>query len=131
VEITESDGLDETMRGLVGGALGSGPAIAAVYSIGGGNKATVAAFAERGRACRVFVGHDLDDDNRALLRDGAISAELHHDLAHDMRRACQIVMQAHHALAGESAPAGASAVQVITPHNIPPAMVARPAGHRA
>jgi LacI family transcriptional regulator len=132
IEITESDGLDTTMRGLVGDVLDAEPGVRAVYSIGGGNKATVEAFAERGRTCRVFVGHDLDDDNRGLLRDGRISAVLHHDLAHDMRRACQIVMQAHHALSGDVAPTGASAIQVITPHNVPPGHAESPSvGHRA
>jgi LacI family transcriptional regulator len=90
-----------------------------VYSIGGGNKATVETFDALGRGCRVFVAHDLDDDNRALLRDGRISAVLYHDLAHDMRHACQIIMQAHHALPPGVVATGPSAIQVVTPHNIP------------
>jgi LacI family transcriptional regulator, galactose operon repressor len=133
VEITESDGLDSTMRGLVGDVLDAEPDVCAVYSIGGGNTATVEAFALRNRECRVFIGHDLDDDNRALLRDGTMSAVLHHDLATDMRRACQLVMQAHHALGRDSSPTGASAIQVITPHNIPTGPTSPPssAGRRA
>jgi ABC-type sugar transport system substrate-binding protein len=43
VEIDNSDGLDETMRGLVLAALESDPEINAVYSIGGGNMAIVEA----------------------------------------------------------------------------------------
>ena len=47
IEIDNSDGLDETMRGLVLAALDTNPHISAVYSIGGGNMAIVEAFASR------------------------------------------------------------------------------------
>jgi LacI family transcriptional regulator len=118
VDVTETGGLDEAQRDLVLAALDSDPTIAAVYSIGGGNVATVAAFAERRRACAVFIGHDLDHDNTRLLRDGHLSAVLHHDLNHDMRRACQIIMQAHRALPGPIV-SWPSSIQVVTPHNVP------------
>jgi LacI family transcriptional regulator len=94
------------------------PTINAVYSIGGGNNAIVEAFQSRHRTCLVFVGHDLDQDNTQLLRDGHLSAVLHHDLNQDMRRACHAIMQAHRALpgAGHSWP---SNIQIITPYNAP------------
>ena len=41
----------------------------------------------------MFIGHDLDDDNLALLRAGRLSAVLHHDLHHDLHMACLSVMQ--------------------------------------
>ena len=44
VEISESDGLDERLYDLVLAAVRADPRINAVYSIGGGNRATVAAF---------------------------------------------------------------------------------------
>lgn len=118
VEINETDGLDSTMRGLATTALEGGPAISAVYSIGGGNRAIVEAFARLERECRVFVAHDLDADNVKLLRDGSVSVVLHHDLGQDMRRACQAIMQAHRVLPGapHSLP---SNIQVITPYNLP------------
>jgi LacI family transcriptional regulator len=118
VEINETDGLDSTMRGLATTALEGGPAISAVYSIGGGNRAIVEAFARLERECRVFVAHDLDADNVQLLRDGSVSVVLHHDLGQDMRRACQAIMQAHRVLPGapHSLP---SNIQVITPYNLP------------
>lgn len=47
-----------------------------------------------------------------------MSAVLHHDLNQDMRRACQAIMQAHGALPGVVQP-WPSAIQVITPHNVP------------
>jgi LacI family transcriptional regulator, galactose operon repressor len=118
VEVDNSDGLDETMQGLVLTALDSDPTINAVYSIGGGNVAIVEAFAARRRTHAVFIAHDLDQDNTRLLRDGHLSAVLHHDLNQDMRRACHLIMQAHRALPGpvNSWP---SNIQVVTPYNTP------------
>jgi LacI family transcriptional regulator len=43
---------------------------------------------------------------------------LHHDLALDLRRACQVVMQAHGALPGTPR-SWHSGVQVVTPYNLP------------
>ncbi|MER7394172.1 LacI family DNA-binding transcriptional regulator [Streptomyces sp. NPDC000151] len=119
VEVTDSDGLDATQYDLVLGALDRDPAINAVYSMGGGNAATVAAFADLGRECAVFIAHDLDQDNTRLLRGRRISAVLHHDLRQDMRRACQTIMRAHKALS-DAGPALPSAIQVVTPYNMPP-----------
>ncbi|WP_219419789.1 LacI family DNA-binding transcriptional regulator [Pseudonocardia nigra] len=118
VEITETDGLDATMRDLVLAALDAHPGVRAVYSIGGGNVATLEAFDARGRECAAFVAHDLDGDNTRLLRQGRVSAVLHHDLGQDMRRACQAIMRAHKALPGGVYP-WPSNVQVVTPYNLP------------
>ena len=85
----------------------------------GGNRATVEAFAAQGRGYRVFVAHDLHEHNLALLHDGHLSAVLHHDLRQDMRHACQVIMQAHGALAGPPR-SWHSAIQVVTPYNLPP-----------
>jgi hypothetical protein len=63
IEIDNSDGLDETMRGLVLAVLDTHPNVGAVYSIGGGNMAIVEAFASRQRTYSVFIAHDLDQDN--------------------------------------------------------------------
>ncbi len=121
-EVTDTDGLDTTMLEAVRGALAAAPSINAVYSIGGGNTATLAAFRSAGRTADVFVAHDLDGDNRALLRTQQISAVLHHDLRADMRRACRLLMQAQGVLPGSplSVP---SQIQVVTPFNEPGALV--------
>jgi LacI family transcriptional regulator len=119
-EITETDGLDATMRSLVHDALLADPRIVAVYSIGGGNVATVETFEALGRPRPVFVGHDVDDDNRDLLRRGQLAAVLDHDLRQDLRRACQLIMQAQDALpALGGVAAGPSPIQVVTPYNLP------------
>ncbi|KQU41421.1 MULTISPECIES: LacI family DNA-binding transcriptional regulator [unclassified Rhodococcus (in: high G+C Gram-positive bacteria)] len=116
-DIARSSGLDDTVEDLVVEALTQHPDIEAVYSIGGGNVATVRAFERVGRRCRVFIAHDLDADNRRLLAERSISAVLHHDLRADARSACRLLMQAAGALDGvrdEPSP-----VHVVTPHNTP------------
>ena len=114
VEVSDSDGIDATNERLV---LEAHPRIAAVYSVGGGNVATVSAFERLGRVCKVFVAHDLDANNRRLLREGRISAVLHNDLRADARLALRLILQERGALPAE--PARPVPIQVITPYNIP------------
>ena len=117
VEVSEGLGIDQATGALVRRALAANPDIVAAYSIGGGNRAVVEAFQAMTRTCRVFIGHDLDADNLALLHEKRISAVLHHDLRSDMRSACRVVMQAHRVLPS-SAPPSPSQVQIITPFNL-------------
>ncbi|WP_433828211.1 substrate-binding domain-containing protein [Actinoplanes sp. CA-015351] len=101
--------------------LAGNPSIRAVYSAGTcGNAAIVEAFAAERRNYDVFVAHGLDEENVSLLRAHQISAVLHQDLRADLRHACQAILRAQGALPGpiRSHP---SAVQVITPFNVPPA----------
>ena len=121
-QVTDTDGLDETMRGVVRDAVQRYPGIDACYSIGGGNAAILGVLDEVGRHPAVFVAHDLDADNRRLLRSRRISAVLHHDLRADMRRACHLLLQARGVLPGSpvSLP---SQVQVVTPYNEPSALL--------
>jgi LacI family transcriptional regulator len=117
VEVSGSDGIDATNERLVLDALDRNPNVEAVYSVGGGNTATVAAFDRLGRPCRVFVAHDLDADNRRLLRDGRISVVLHNDLRADARLALRLILQERGALPAE--PVRPVPIQVITPYNLP------------
>lgn len=116
-DVTDSDGIDANNERLVLDALRRYPSIQAVYSVGGGNAATVAAFGKVGRHCRAFIAHDLDEDNRRLLRGGQISAVLHNDLRADARLALRTILQARGALPAE--PARLVPVQVVTPYNMP------------
>ena len=120
VEVSEGHGIDGATGALVGQALAAHPGIAAVYSIGGGNGAIVQAFQRAGRQCQVFIGHDLDSDNLALLKAGALHAVLHHDLRQDMRVACQQVLRMQGALPALRGALPLSATQVVTPFNLPP-----------
>jgi LacI family transcriptional regulator len=119
--VTDTGGLDEAMLDAVRAALAGNPSIDAVYSAGGGNRATLSAFAELRRSPVVFVAHDLDADNRDLLRTRRISAVLHHDLHADMRRAARLLLQAKRLLPGRPI-TRPSQVQVVTPHNEPAAL---------
>ena len=100
MKITEGQGLDATIERLVLDALDRDPTIGAVYSIGGGNVATIRAFEQRSRRYRVFIAHDLDENNRMLLRARKISAVLHHDLRPDANRAGRMIIQAHGGMSG-------------------------------
>ena len=119
--VTGTDGLDVTMRDAVASVLAEHPGIDAVYSVGGGNTATLAAFAAVGRRPGVFVAHDLDVDNRALLRRHRLTAVLHHDLRADLRRAVRMLLQARGLLPGRPLTLP-SQVQVVTPFNEPPGL---------
>jgi LacI family transcriptional regulator len=118
VEISEGYGRDEATGQLASEALAKHPGIDAAYSIGGGNRAVIAAFRNAGRRYRIFVAHDLDAGNLALLRQGDIHFVLHHDLKTDVRTVFRAILHRHRAL---SAPPRhqLSAVEVITPFNIP------------
>ncbi|GIF01512.1 DNA-binding protein [Paractinoplanes rishiriensis] len=121
VVVDEEDRAD-AVHARVRAVLADNPSVRAVYSLyagAGGNAAVVDAFAAEHRKYDVFVAHDLDAENTALLRTHALSAVLHHDLRADLRRAGLAIMQAQGVLAGpiRSNPA---AIQVITPFNTPP-----------
>ena len=123
LEVVDAEDRADAVRIGTREVLAANPAVRAVYSLyagAGGNAAVVDAFDRQGRSYDVFVAHDLDGENTALLREGRLSAVLHHDLRMDLRRACQVVMQAQGALPGPVR-SNPSAIQVITPHNAPPA----------
>jgi len=122
LEVVDAEDRADAVGAGIREVLAANPSVRAVYSMyagAGGNAAVVAAFAAQGRRYDVFVAHDLDDENTALLRERKLSAVLHHDLRTDLRRACLAIMQANGALPGpvRTNPSG---IQVITPHNAPP-----------
>lgn len=121
VAITESEGLDSTLQALTEETLAEHPGVVAAYSIGGGNRAIVRAFATAGRPRRVHVGHDLDADNLELVQSGELTAVLHHDLHADARNALRQVLRYHRLVPGapRSTPAN---VEVVTRFNVPPRM---------
>lgn len=122
VVLSDADGLDSGMTGLVRDLLGERRDLAAVYSIGGGNRGILGELDRAGVRPRAYLAHDLDDDNTQLLRAGRLSAVLHHDLRADLRRAAQQVLRFHHLLPG--APTSWPAqVEVITPHNVPASLI--------
>jgi LacI family transcriptional regulator len=118
VAITETEGLDTTLRALTEEALQASASVVGAYSIGGGNRAIVEGFAAVGRPREVHLAHDLDRDNLDLLQQRSLSAVLHHDLHADARNAIRQVLRHHRLLPGSPTSASAN-VQVVTPYNIP------------
>lgn len=114
-EIARGDGLDEGIQAHVRRRLRQARDVAAVYSIGGGNRAILAACETSGVTPLVYVAHDLDADNRELLAAGAIDFVLHHDLNADAAKALRVLLAPGGADRGQ----GLSAVQVVTAANIP------------
>ncbi|WP_127499936.1 LacI family DNA-binding transcriptional regulator [Actinoplanes solisilvae] len=104
--------------GRVREELAVNPSIRAVYTPEGGRTAAVtAAFREAHRNYDVFVAHDLDDENAGLLREGHLSAVLHHDLRAGLREACLAILQSLGAVPGPVRCA-TSPVRIVTPLNL-------------
>ncbi len=120
VLVGDLHGQDAATERAVAAALASGPHVAAVYSMGGGNTGIAAALSAAGVTGIPFVGHDLDADNLALLHTGVLTVVLHHDLRADLRVALTQLLRAHRLLPGAAgvgalAAAGGHAVERATP----------------
>ena len=86
VTVSEGFGVNRSTGVLIGQALADHPDISCVYSIGGGNRAILDAFATVGRPIDVFAAHDLDRTNTALLKAGRVSFVINHSFRQDARR---------------------------------------------
>lgn len=84
--VSDGFGVNRATGVLISQALAAYPDIACVYSIGGGNRAIIEAFAEAGRSIAVFAAHDLDRTNTELLKSGRVSFVIHHSFRQDARR---------------------------------------------
>lgn len=92
--------------------------IIAVYSMGGGNKAMLKTLKQYKHEPRIYVAHDLDDENTHLLKQKKLTYVLYHDLRNDMRNAF-LTIAAHHKLTPEIELNCLAEPQIITPENIP------------
>lgn len=92
--------------------------IRAVYSMGGGNRTILDVLEQNGLTPDIYVAHDLDRDNSALIEAGQISFVLHHDLRLDMQNVFKAFLR-HHKLADGASINLISNIQVVTPENIP------------
>lgn len=118
IVISEGYGMDEPTYEVVTQALETYPALGAVYCVGGGNAAIRQAFEAASRDIAVYIGHDLDDENRLLLQNGQLDAVIQHDLHHDARTIFQTLLAFHGFLPPLEKPFTFSSVGVITPYNI-------------
>lgn len=116
-EIIGGLGLHGTTYSLTRRCLQQDASISAVYSTGGANRAIIDAFAAEQRTISVFIGHDLDHDNRALLQDQRIDAIIDHDLEQDAHRACLYLLQRHGAVPQDITETR-SRINIITPFNL-------------
>jgi LacI family transcriptional regulator len=118
VDVSGGGGVPFETRQEIARAASRIEGLTAVYSMGGGNKATLEALAHHGLSPQIYIGHDLDGENLSLLRRGSIDFVLHHDLRIDIRNAFRVFL--HRARLLPHAPEmPASDVQIITPENIP------------
>lgn len=74
----------------------------ALYSIGGNNRRILRALHDADLPRPVVVLHDLNPENAALMREGAVDVVLYHDLAEDVRNACRTILSARQERAGQS-----------------------------
>jgi len=116
VDISGGFGVYEPTLERVTQALKDNPSIKAVYSVGGGNRAIVDAFAALERPLTVFIGHDLDQENRQLLAEEKIAAIIDHNLQVDARHAFTQILHFHRLWRADPIPA--SPVQIVTPFNL-------------
>ncbi|MNV97977.1 hypothetical protein D3C71_1931710 [compost metagenome] len=79
----------------------------------------LAAFERLGRDCSLFIAHDLDQDNLALLRQRRIHFVLHHDLRSDARMTFRAILARRSGAGQKLGGSRLSAVEVITPYNVP------------
>lgn len=117
VELSELTSGDPSLGGQISALIERIEDLRAVYSIGGGNRRILDRFDRAGRRIDAFIAHDLDSDNRRLVREGRLSAVLHHDLGRDMTEACRAIMRFHGALPAMPPPAP-NPIQIITPFNL-------------
>ncbi|WP_299810598.1 LacI family DNA-binding transcriptional regulator [uncultured Roseibium sp.] len=88
------EGRDDNARNadLVRGLLQDYPDLAGLYNIGAGNRGTISALQETGRAQEVvFVGHELTPYTRDALRDGVLDAVIAQDPGHEIRSAIRVL----------------------------------------
>ncbi len=95
--------------------------VTAVYSMGGGNAAILRKLAEHRQHPVVYIAHDLDRENRHLLAQGAIHYVLHHDLSQDLLHLFSMACDGSHS-ATSTDNNGSSAIDIITPYNLPKSM---------
>ena len=90
----------------------------AVYSVGGGNRTILDRLRSDDLTPNIYIAHDLDRDNRALIQRGEISFVLHHNLITDITSVFHAFLQYHKLLPGKPA-TELSNVQLITPFSVP------------
>lgn len=116
VEIPGGQGLYQATYDKVISQLEQDSEINCVYSVGGGNQAILDAFNALSRPIGVFIGHDLDQENRALLMSHQLDLIIDHDLEEDVRRAFSHILMFQKVIPKVSLPE--SKINIVTPYNL-------------
>ena len=116
--VSEGYGIDTLTFKQMCTALEQDHSIHSVYSVGGGNSAVLQAFSAMQREINVFIGHDLDEENRKLLAAEDMDAVIDHDLQEDARAAFGAILRVHGFLPEAEDETASSRVIVVTPFNI-------------
>ncbi|WP_423823556.1 LacI family DNA-binding transcriptional regulator [Salinisphaera sp. SPP-AMP-43] len=116
VTIDGGYGLDHATYELARAERARHGVIGGIYSMGGGNRGLIRALEDAGDRRYAFVGHDLDAENRRLLRAGRLDAVVDHDLYADAARALRHIL--HFRRHGQAAEADTSRAVIVTPWNM-------------
>jgi LacI family transcriptional regulator len=112
------DGLSAYTSDEVKNALSGVNHLDAVYSMGGGNEAILKTLEEFKLRPKVYIAHDLDEENIDLLRTEKITTVIHHDIRQDLQNAFTQIA-AYHKLIPPFQNQMHSDIQIITPLNLP------------
>lgn len=115
---TGGDGLSTHTSDEVKNALNGVKHLDAVYSMGGGNEAILNTLEAFKLKPKVYIAHDLDEENIDLLRAEKLTAVIHHDILQDLQNAFTQIA-AYHKLIPPFQNQMHSDIQIITPLNIP------------
>ncbi|MEP4340429.1 MAG: LacI family DNA-binding transcriptional regulator [Lentilitoribacter sp.] len=112
------DGLSAHTSDEVKNVLSGVKNLDAVYSMGGGNEAILKTLEEFELKPKIYIAHDLDEENIDLLRAEKITAVIHHDIRQDLQNAFTQIA-AYHKLIPPLQNQMHSDIQIITPLNLP------------
>jgi len=118
IAVSDGYGMDRQTFTQMCKALEQDHSIRSVYSVGGGNRAILQAFSAMQREIKVFIGHDLDGENRMLLTAEKMDAVIDHDLNEDARSAFSAILSFHGFLPETESEIALSRVIVVTPYNV-------------
>ena len=117
IEANDGAGLNLETARLVQDAIATTDDICGVYSMGGANTAVLRSLQAMGQCPMAYIAHDLDNENLSLLRSGAITIVLQHDIQTDIRNAFLSLLH-EHGLASTEARSRHSRLNVVTPMTI-------------
>ena len=118
VSVQGGSGVDFETSKILREVVDGFPDLRAVDSMGGGNRSILSTLEAKGIRPEIYVAHDLDRENRDLMLDQRLDFILHHDLREDIGNAFTAFLT-YHRLSNDPVEHAISAVQVLTPENVP------------